>query len=67
MTNEQMKDLAKSAAHSAVVSVGMPNVEYAVNAYLEAYVYALDQIMAMQKKAQVESTREFGSNTAKFR
>lgn len=34
MTPEDMRELAKSAAHSAVISVGQPNEQFGVDRYI---------------------------------
>ena len=54
MTQEEMSDLAKAAAHSAIISVGMPNEQYAVEHYLEAYEYAMKKLYEKQQQAQTE-------------
>jgi len=75
MTEQEMKELAKAAAHSAVIArysvQSSFEASYAVNTFLEAYEYAMKMLKEKQQQAQNQSFQEFGSeensNTAKFR
>lgn len=67
MDMNEMKELAKAAAHTAVMSVGQPNEQYAVDRFLEAYDYALKRIIQKARQSQNQANMEFGSNEAKFR
>ena len=67
MTREKMEDLAKAAAHSAVVAKygreGAFSVKYAVDAFLEAYGYAIqkmqeNQIQTSQSNDRYHSIKE---------
>ncbi len=70
MDMNQMQELAKAAAHSAVIvrhAQSGPDEKTAVDTYLKAYEYALKQIFEKQQQTQNNDNMEFGSNEAKFR
>lgn len=68
---KEMQELAKAAAHSAVVARyserSALNIKYPVDEFLEAYEYAFKKIAEKQRQSQNEVNMEFGSNEAKFR
>ena len=57
MTHEEMEELARAAAHQAIISVGMPNEESAVDHYLNAYEYAMKKLYEKQQQAQAEANK----------
>ncbi len=67
MNSKEIQELAMAAAHTAVMSVGQPNEQYAVERFLEAYDYALKRIIEKARQSQNQANMEFGSNEAKFR
>ena len=71
MDMKEMQELAKAAAHSAVIAMyqerGSFEVKYTVDAFLEAYEYAFKKIVEKQHQSQSEVNMEFGSNEARFR
>ena len=71
MDIKEMQELAKAAAHSAVIAKfqerGAFEVKHTVDAFLEAYEYAFKQIVEKQRQSQNEVNMEFGSNEARFR
>ena len=78
MTEHEMKELAKAAAHSAVVArysnasaLVKVDEESTINYFLNAYEYAMQKLYEKQQQAQNQSFQEFGNaesiNAAKFR
>ena len=71
MDIKEMQELAKAAAHSAVVArygnQSAWEIKHPVNEFLEAYEYALKKIVEKQRQSQNEVNMEFGSNEARFR
>ena len=67
MTEQEIKELAKSAAHSAVIAVQQPSEEKAVDMFIDSYIYALKKLRQKVQQTQRETTQEFGNNSVKFR
>lgn len=61
MTRDKMEELAKAAAHSAVVAkygrIGAFNEKLAVDAFLEAYEYAMKKMQEKQIQTSQTSTQ----------
>lgn len=71
MKKEEIMELAKAAAHSAVLAQTSikicSNHETAVDCFLEAYKYAFEKITQMTNQTQNNNNPEFESNVSKFR
>ena len=71
MTENEIKELAKAAAHSAVIGYAASENSVSphglVDNFLVLYEYALKKIIEMQPQTQNEVNMEFGSNEVKFR
>ena len=75
MTEQEMRELARAAAHSAVVTKFSHDYavseESTVDYFFRAYEYAMKKLYEKQQQIQNQSFQEFGSeensNAAKFR
>ena len=67
MTEQEMKELARSAAHSAITAVQQPNEKVAVDKIIGLYLYALQEIKKNVQQSQRETTQELGDNSSKFK
>lgn len=71
MDMKEIQELAKAAAHSAVIGYTANNYSLGpnklVDVFLETYQYALEKISQKQHQSQNEVNMEFGSNEARFR